>query len=205
MIKFNSCISTVKLGVQQIAMVPVNQIKSVPFDQAYWVVPEKLMAGCYPGAENPAEANRKLAGLIDSGIRHIVNLMGSDEINRSGIRFVSYENRLQNIAEARGCDVAVERMTIKDMDVPDRLTMARILDRIDANIEANRPVYVHCLGGIGRTGTVVGCYLARHGYAVDRQVIPYIQNLRKNTAAGHLMSPETNQQIELVCSWVEAE
>ena len=26
-------------------------------------------------------------------------------------------------------------------------------------------VYVHCRGGIGRTGTTIGCYLARHGFA----------------------------------------
>ena len=91
------------------------------------------------------------------------------------------------------------------MGIPSRFEMGKILDRIDANIEQNRPVYVHCLGGIGRTGTVVGCYLDRHGYAVDQQLIQHIQVLRKYTINHHRMSPETNQQIDLILSWVEAE
>ena len=72
-----------------------SNIDSVPFNQAYWVVPGKLMAGCYPGAEDPAEADQNFTGLIDLGIRHVVNLMRPDEINRAGNRFVPYENRLQ--------------------------------------------------------------------------------------------------------------
>lgn len=33
----------------------------------------------------------------------------------------------------------------------------RILDAIDARLEAGKSVYVHCWGGIGRTDTVAGC------------------------------------------------
>jgi protein tyrosine/serine phosphatase len=182
-----------------------SSMDSVPFNQAYWVVPGKLMAGCYPGSEDPVEANRKLQGLIEHGIRHIVNLMEPGEINRAGQLFVPYEKRLKEFAAAEGCEVTVERFAIKDMGVPGRVEMRRILDRIDASIEQKRPVYVHCLGGIGRTGTVVGCFLARHGYASDQRLLEHIQTLRKNTIASQIMSPETSQQIELVYSWVEAE
>ena len=69
------------------------------------------------------------------------------------------------------------------------------------SIEQNRPVYVHCLGVISPTGTVVGCYLARHGYVSDQRLIRHIQFLRKNAINHHLMSPETNQQIDLILSW----
>ena len=41
--------------------------------------------------------------------------------------------------------------------------MRSILDAIDAAVSQGRRVYVHCRAGIGRTGTVVGCYLVRHG------------------------------------------
>ena len=178
---------------------------TVPFNQAYWVIPGSLMAGCYPGSEMPAEADSNLTGLLDHGIRHIINLMEPGEINRRGNLFVPYEKPLKDIAAAKGFEVTVERLAIKDMSIPGRAEMARILDRIDANVEQNRPVFIHCLGGIGRTGTVVGCYLARHGYASDQRLIQQIQILRKNTINHHLMSPETNQQLDLVLSWVEAE
>ena len=34
--------------------------------------------------------------------------------------------------------------------------MNRILNEIDSSLSADRPVYVHCWGGKGRTGAVVG-------------------------------------------------
>jgi len=179
--------------------------KSTPFNQAYWVVPDQLMAGCYPGSKKPAEADLKLKDLLDHGIRLIINLMEPAEINRTGMPFEPYKDRIIELAASAGCEVTIERHAIKDMGTPTRIEMVRILDRIDASIKQNQPVYVHCLGGIGRTGTVVGCYLARHGYASDQRLIQHIQMLKKNTITHHLMSPETNQQIELICSWVEAE
>jgi hypothetical protein len=56
---------------------------SVPIYLAYWVLPEELLAGCNPGSEDPAQADRKLPGIIAHGIRHIINLMEPGEINRS--------------------------------------------------------------------------------------------------------------------------
>ena len=53
---------------------------SLPFNQAYWVEPGRLMAGCYPGSEKPDETDVKLKGLLDHGIRHIINLMEPGEI-----------------------------------------------------------------------------------------------------------------------------
>ena len=50
---------------------------SVPFNQAYWVEPGRFMAGCYPGAEHSVDAQDRLKGLLEHGIRHIINLMES--------------------------------------------------------------------------------------------------------------------------------
>ncbi len=65
--------------------------------------------------------------------------------------------------------------------------------------------YVHCWGGKGRTGTVIGCYLARHGHATGRNVIDMIKELRKDVKDHFLASPETNPQIDMVMSWGEGE
>jgi protein-tyrosine phosphatase len=50
---------------------------------------------------------------------------------------------------------------IPDMGVPDDVDP--ILDAIDEALADGRTVYVHCFAGRGRTGTVIGCWLARHG------------------------------------------
>jgi protein tyrosine/serine phosphatase len=178
-----------------------NRVESVPFNQAYWVEPGKFMAGRYPGAEHPDDARDKLNGLLAHGIRHVINLMETQELNRAGTPFVPYEDQMTAIARAMGCEVVFDRRPIKDYGIPARPDMAGLLDLLDRCIKNATPVYVHCLGGIGRTGTVVGCYLARHGYASGPGILKAIQVLRKDTATGSLSSPETDEQIELVCSW----
>jgi protein tyrosine/serine phosphatase len=178
---------------------------SVPFDQAYWVISKKLLAGCYPGSENSEHARLQLKGLIDHGIRHVINLMESAELIWYGHAIVPYGKQLKSIARSRGLSISIDHMPIKDRWIPSRMDMCRILDRIDQCITENMPVYVHCLGGLGRTGTVVGCYLARHGINAGRALLTMIQDLRQNTSTHSLASPETNQQVDLVLSWVAGE
>ena len=180
-------------------------MKSTPFTRAYWAVPGKFLAGCYPGSEDKEEAYQKLKDLLEHGIRQVISLMEPDEMNWSGKPFESYEEQIKSIAASMGGEVNVERLPIKDTWVPTRVEMCGIPDRIDQSIQDNKPVYVHCWGGRGRTGTVAGCYLARHGLASDRNVLEMIQELRKNTEDHDRPSPETSQQMNMVLSWVEGE
>lgn len=176
---------------------------SIPFPRSYWVIPGKLLAGCYPGAEEAETAKQKLSSLVQHRIRHVINLMEPHEVNWSGSDFISYEGQMRAIAGEMGFDVTVDRMPIKDMGVPSEKEMRRILDRIDECIKAKKPVYIHCWGGRGRTGTVAGCYLARHGYASGNNLIELLKELRKNTADSNRASPETPTQLDMVFSWVK--
>ena len=79
--------------------------------------------------------------------------------------------------------------------------MVEILDLIDkCNLE-NKIVYIHCWGGVGRTGTVVGCYLIRHNLANKNNVFETIDYLKRTTSISNRMSPETNQQKDFILSW----
>jgi hypothetical protein len=182
-----------------------KQRNSVPFDRSYWVVPGKFLAGCYPGSNNQDAAYQKLKALLEHGIRDVINLMEPHERDWSGKPFLSYKDQMQSIAESMGHTVTVDRMPIKDTWIPSRIEMCQILDRIGQSIKQHKPVYLHCWGGRGRTGTVVGCFLARHGLVSNHDTLVRIQVLRKNTEDHLAPSPETSEQIDMVLSWVEGE
>ena len=178
---------------------------SVPFDRAYWVIPGKLAAGCYPGSIDPVEAERQLRGIVKAGIRHVIDLTEEDEVNRYRFLLIPYKEPLQEIARQMGVEVTWVRMPIPDFYVPTVDHMKAILDEIDRSISEGRPVYIHCLGGKGRTGTVVGCYLARHGIAVGEKALAKIMELRKNLPEGYQLSPESEIQRDMVRSWKAGE
>ena len=172
----------------------------MPFPRTYWVAPG-LMAGCYPGAADEERARHKLQGLLDAGIRYVISLMEGDETNRDGKPFAPYESQMETLADAMGVKVTFNRMPIKDMSIPSEAHMRRVLELIDRQIQNDQPVYIHCWGGRGRTGTVVGCYLVRHGYASGQKVLELIQHLRQNAEDHDKASPETSEQIDMVMTW----
>ena len=174
----------------------------MPFPRCYWVAPG-LMAGCYPGASEEEQAEQKLQGLLDAGIRHVISLMEPDEANWDGKPFVPYENQMTALADSLGVTVGFNRMPIEDMSVPTATHMKRVLDQIDRCIQNDQPVYIHCWGGRGRTGTVIGCYLARHGYASGQKVLGLLQGLRQSTEDCDKASPETSEQVNMVLGWGE--
>jgi protein-tyrosine phosphatase len=78
--------------------------------------------------------------------------------------------------------------------------MQVILGWIDGGLRPAAKVFVHCLSGRGRTGTVIGCWLARHGIAQGESVIDRLIELRQ--AAGLIgPCPETAAQRELATRW----
>jgi protein-tyrosine phosphatase len=99
-----------------------------------------------------------------------------------------------------GRPVLHRRMPIADMDTPTPEEMSQTLALIDQALADGRSIYVHCWGGIGRTGTVVGCHLVQHGLS-GIQAIEEIARLRAGTPDAWRASPETEEQRQMVLSW----
>lgn len=169
-----------------------------PFAQSYWAAAGMLCAGHYPGAQEVDERDEKLAGLLDCGIRRVINLIPSHETGRGGAPFDPYASVLQSMAAARSTTVECLRFGYPDGTTPTREHMRQILDTIDASLAAGEPIYVHCWGGHGRTGTTIACHLIRHGLspqaAID-QIVAWRQPLPQN----HF--PFEGQQEAFVRTW----
>ncbi|HOG46265.1 MAG TPA: protein phosphatase [Anaerolineae bacterium] len=180
----------------------MSEQSTKPFDRSYWVVPGRFLAGYFPGDKDRAAAEAKLRRLLDCGIRCIINLMREYELDDDGLPFAPYDGEFRRLAAERGVAVTCLRMPIRDLHIPTRETMRQILDAVDECIAAGRPVYVHCWGGVGRTGTVVGCWLARHGLATGDAVLTRIDQLRQGDVGRRARpSPETEVQRQFVRSW----
>jgi hypothetical protein len=171
-----------------------------PTTSSYWVVPRLLLAGAYPGDPDPAEHHRKVKSLVDGGIRVFVNLMEENETDYAGRPFVPYQDLARQICPRVVC----VRFPIQDLSLPTATEMASILDAIDTSLKTDKPVYVHCWGGVGRTGTVIGCWLLRHRLADSSDVLKVLMRLRQqDQERRHRMSPETGEQQKFVKRWLE--
>ncbi len=175
-----------------------------PNARGYWVIENRLLAGAYPGAIDPIEHAAKLDRLLAAGLRTFVNLMEEDETGHDGLPFPRYHEYFRQVASSYEHPLEHHRISIPDLGVPTVATMRRILDTIDDSLAADRPVYVHCWGGIGRTGTVIGCWLIRHGHATSERVFELIEQLRwSDPKVRTRMSPETDRQLNFVRHWQE--
>ena len=169
----------------------------VPFTNSYWVVPNQFLAGEHPVDFDEDITVARLTTLLDAGVRTFVNLTEEWEKRRS------YSAPLRAMATDRRIGVEIFQMPIRDRSVPSAETLKSILDVIDSSVANKNPVFVHCFAGVGRTGTVVGCYLRRHGVAGAGDVIEKIAELRSRMPGGRESSPHVPEQIQLVKNWKE--
>ena len=176
---------------------------TVPFPNSYWVVANQLLAGEYPGDVLEERANRRLTALLNTGIRAFLDLTDEDEINEDAKPVPAYRSLLRSLAEERRIELTYMRVPIVDRGVPSVWTMRCILDVIDRSARDENPAFVHCWAGRGRTGTVVGCYLRRHGLATEKNVIERLAELRRSMPTGRESSPHTPEQIRMVKNWKE--
>jgi len=158
---------------------------SMPLESSYWVVPGSFMAGAYPHQQE------NVAALLKEGITCFVNLTEEGELP-------AYHHT--SLFDG----VVHHRLSVKDYSVPSPDRMKEILDAIDTTIADGGKVYVHCYGGVGRTGTVVGCYLKRHGCTEPLKELKELFETSPRCQHGvKRESPETDQQRAFVEQWKE--
>lgn len=162
-----------------------------PLPNSYWVIPGRLLAGEYPYGADETDARNRLRRLREAGINYFIDLTVEEE-----------QPKYHHLLPAQ---TKYLRSAIPDCDVPSNVAqMQQIQSRLRAALLFGRCIYVHCRKGIGRTGLVVGCYLAEQGLdgkaALEQLNLLWRQSAR---AKSWPKVPQTPEQAQYILAWVQ--
>lgn len=162
---------------------------------AWWVRPGQLLAGEYPGSLDVAKSAQKRQLLLESGVDSYVDLTEAGEQSWGGKRLEPYHEQLCADADARGlARPTYVRHAIPDTRIIEDDGYGRIVEYIRRELDSGRVVYVHCWGGKGRTGTVVGAWLIDDEGLDSPATLERIQELRRGSRKANDPAPESAEQ-----------
>jgi protein-tyrosine phosphatase len=127
----------------------------------------------YPGRVYRRELDRDLVDLGAAGVRCLVLLVDDGELARWG------DARIGEQAAEHG--ITVERRPMPDGHPPASIADAHAILASIAAARERGDVAVACMGGVGRTGTVVACALVAAGWEAG-DAIGEVRRLRHPTA-----------------------
>jgi atypical dual specificity phosphatase len=129
---------------------PASVAKSLGLiiDRGTWLEEGRLLGCAYP------RRDAALAALASQGVSLLVNLHGQphrpDRLHRYGLTEL--------------------HLPVPDFTPPSPDQLARGVTAMEGALAAGRRVAVHCGGGLGRTGTLLACFLVRRGLDADEAV-----------------------------------
>ena len=152
-------------------------------------MPGRLLAGEYPCGEAPEAGGPRIGLMLEAGIDSFLDLTQLGE--RPEYRSLLPEG------------VHYLRSAIIDTQVPTSpAQMQAIQGHLRTMLADGRRVYVHCRAGIGRTGMVIGCYLAEQGLDGPDALRELNRLWRQSErSASWPAVPQTIEQAEFILGW----
>lgn len=148
-------------------------------------IPEQIGMTILPGRKDRGrDLKRDIESIKSNGVGSVVSLLTEDELDFYGIP------NLTNEFENEG--LHSKHVSIVDQGIPTEDELQEIISWMNYRIGNNDKVLVHCVGGLGRTGTIVAAYLKKyHKLSSDGS----IEMVRKSRS---LRAIETKVQEEMV-------
>ncbi len=163
-----------------------------PLPNTYWVVPGRFLAGEHPCGVDDAESRIRIERLCAAGLDYFIDL--------------THEYELPGYGPLLPPTAQYLRSAIHDTEVPESvLQMRDIQAQIRSTLASGGGIYVHCRAGIGRTGTVVGCYLAEHGLG-GKAALKQLNRLWQQSARSRSWPkvPQTAEQADYIRRWPQS-
>ncbi len=160
-------------------------LPAAPTDRSWWLTPS-VLGGAYPGNWDALEAATKVQALLDVGVTLFLDL-------------TTEHDRLEPYQQLLPSNVRRINLPVLDLSVAPGEVVRQACQLIDDEAAAGGLVYVHCWGGRGRTGSILGCWLARDigGRAAQAR----LDEVRGEAELRRGPAPETAAQRALVRGW----
>ena len=126
-------------------------------DNFSWLVDDKLAGSAIPTSKE------EIDWVKQEGVKSIVTIR-EEPLEEEWIKDINYLHIHSN-----------------DMGVPEFEDLINSVDFIHERLVNNEPVMVHCLAGLGRTGTILACYLIKYEKMLADDAITKIRKQRSGS------------------------
>jgi predicted NAD-dependent protein-ADP-ribosyltransferase YbiA (DUF1768 family)/protein-tyrosine phosphatase len=155
-------------------------------ENSNWVIKDSLLHGGLPNSQKHYNT------LLNIGVNVFVNVMGKKEYTTG-----KHKNKFDYRLLKHPTSIQYFNFPITDKKIISDPETNKIVEIITSNIKKGKIVYVHCLGGHGRSGTVIGLVL--HNIYPDMTYIQIIDKLILDKSIRKykptMISPQTASQF----------
>ncbi|XP_033341404.2 cell division cycle protein 14 isoform X2 [Megalopta genalis] len=179
-ISLNECLSAIykchRLGFfnfQDFLVKEYEYFERVETGDLNWIVPGKFIAFCGPYAKSK----------IENGYPHHAPESYFKYFRRNNVStIIRLNKKIYDASSFTNAGFEHKDLFFVDGSTPTDSIMRQFL-KIAEN--ASGAVAVHCKAGLGRTGSLIGCYIMKHYHLTAHETIAWIRICRPGSVVGH--------------------